>query len=735
MGDTGGKVNVRTVCGMPDYQRCGLSVEVTDGVISKVRPADFPDPVDKGACEKGLAASELVYHPDRLRYPLKRVGERGGGEWQRVSWDEALDSIVAELQRIATKYGSTSVAWTAPILSNLTGGGYSRLISLTKGTWVDWWGCGDAAGPCADVATFGSPMGERYLRNFNDPRFTIVWGYNPAVTVYPFMRRITRDREKGCRVVVIDPRFSETAARADEHVPIRPGTDGALALGMINLILEHGLQDERFIAESTVGPLLVRGDNGLFLREGDLVEGGSGRSFMIFDENADRAQPSDTPGVTPAITGVYTVSGIKCRPAYQMLADMVQEYTPEWVSQITDVPQDVIRRLAVDYATKKPASIYRGWGMQRSFYGDLSCRAINTLAAITGNINARRPSSFVLNAHPFLMPGGPYTNIPLMLLHDAITKGEPFPIKALMCTWHNFVNQMPNTNRVTSELLPNLELLVVCDLFMTDSAKYADYVLPVASFFECTDLCRADLQHPYLQLQQKVIEPLHESRSDFQIAAELGRKMGYGEYFNKTEEQYIEEILASGHPTMEGVSVERLKQGPVMAKPLERPQQLGTPTGRVEFYVESLKKFGQELPIYLEPVESARSEKAKSYPLTLLSTHPESRVHSTLANIPSLLKKVPEPALQINPSDAEPRSIVDGDVVRVFNDRGQLKVRAELNTGIKPGVVNITEGWWPGQYIEGHLNQLTHDRINPVQQHILQPNAAFYDVLVEAERV
>jgi len=294
---------------------------------------------------------------------------------------------------------------------------------------------------------------------------------------------------------------------------------------------------------------------------------------------------------------------------------------------------------------------------------------------------------------------------------------------------------MPNTNRVTSELLPNLELLVVCDLFMTESAKYADYVLPVASFFECTDLCRADLQHPYLQIQQKVIEPLHESRSDFQIAAELGRKMGYGEYFNKTEEQYIEEILASGHPTMEGISVDTLKQGPVMARPLERPQQLGTPTGRVEFYVDSLKQFGQELPIYLEPVESARSEKAKSYPLTLLSTHPESRVHSTLANIPSLLKKVPEPALQINPLDAEPRSIVDGGVVRVFNDRGQLKARAELSTGIKPGVVNITEGWWPQQYIEGHLNQLTHDRINPVQQHILQPNAAFYDVLVEVERV
>ena len=734
MSNKGGKVTIRTVCGMPDYLRCGLSVEVTDGVITKVRPADFPDPVDKGACAKGLAASQWVYHPDRLRHPLKRVGERGGGKWQRISWEEALDSIVPKLQGLAAKYGPTSIAWTAPILSNLTGGGYSRLISLTKGTWVDWWGCGDAAGPCADVATFGSAMAERYLRRIEEPKFTIVWGYNPAVTVHPFMRRITKSMKKGCKVVVIDPRLTDTASRADEHVPIRPGTDGALALGMIHVILERGLQDERFIAENTVGPLLVRDDNGLLLRESDLVDGGSQQGFLVFDESTGGAQPCDTSAVNPALTGVYSVSGVECRPAYQLLSDMVEEHTPEKVSQITDIPADIIRRLAVSYATQKPASIYRGWGLQRSFYGDLACRAINTLAAVTGNMNLKRPSTFVLNARPFLMPGGPYTSIPLMSLCDAIAKGEPFPIKAIWCTWHNLINQMPNTHRIIGELLPNLELLVVCDLFMTDTAKYADYVLPVASFFECADLCRADLANPYLQLQQRVIEPLYESRSDFQIAVELGRRMGFGEYFNKTEEQYIEEILTSGHPTMEGVSLERLREGPVMAKPSDRPQQLATPTGRIEFYVERIKQFGQELPIYIEPLESARSEKAKNYPLSLLSTHPSNRVHSTLANIPSLLKSDPEPTLEINPVDAEPRDISDGDVVRVFNGRGQVKVRAKLSQGIKPGVVNITEGWWPEQYIEGHLNQLTHDEINPVQQHILQPNAAFYDVLVEVEK-
>jgi len=333
------------------------------------------------------------------------------------------------------------------------------------------------------------------------------------------------------------------------------------------------------------------------------------------------------------------------------------------------------------------------------------------------------------------MPAEPYDHIPVMMLYDAIKNGEPFPIKAIWFAGHNFVNQLPNMNKIITEVFPQLELIVVCDLFMTATAKYADYVLPVASFFECVDLYISFLQNTYLQLQQKVIEPLYDSKSDFQIAAELGRKMGFGEFFDKTEEQYIEELLASGHPSVEGITLEKLREGPVMASPEDRPKQFRTPTGRIEFYVERLKRLGQELPTYLEPVESVRSDKAKVFPLCLLSTHSRYRTHSTLANIPGLLKLDPEPALEISPTDAEPRNISDGDVVRVFNDRGQAKLKARLNQGIKPGVVNISQGWWPEQYIEGHHNQLTHDRINEAQQFILEPNAALYDVLVEVEKV
>jgi anaerobic dimethyl sulfoxide reductase subunit A len=727
------QATIRTVCTLHDGLGCGLSVQTTNGVITKVGPANFPDRVDRGACAKGLATPQLVYHPDRLRHPLKRVGERGEGKWQRISWEQALDSISAKLRDLSQRYGSTSIAWLSA-LPNVQGANYLRLGSLTKATLVDMWGFGDAAGPCADLATFGWWLGDAYISLIEDPRFSIVWGNNPAVTHYRLMRRIIADKKKGCHLIVIDPRLTSTASRADEYIQIRPGTDVALALAMIHAIIEQGLQDERFIIENTVGPLLVRSDNGLLLRESDLSQGSTEQGFMILDKNSRQALPCDTPGVKPALTGRHLVAGIECAPAYQLLADMVGEYTPERASEITDVSPHLIRNLAIGYATHKPACIYRGMGMQRSFYGDLAWRAINTLAAITGNINLKRPSSFVLNTRTVFMPAGPCNHIPILMLYDAIAKGEPLAIKGMWCAGHNFVNQMPNTNRIVNELFAGLEFIVVSDIFMTATAKYADYVLPACSFYECSDVHITSAQNIYLQLQQKVIEPLYECKPDFQIAAELGRRMGFAEYFDKGEEACIEELLASGHPTMEGITLEKLREGAVQAKPLPRPKEFRTPTGRIEFYVERLKEFEQELPIYFEAVESARSERANAYPLSLLTTHPRQRLHSAMANIPSLLRLDPEPTLTINPLDAKPRSIHNGDVVRVFNDRGQLKVKAKLSQRIKPGVVDIGQGWWPEQYIEGHHNHLTHEMINPAQQFIREPNAALYDVLVEVQR-
>ena len=726
---------VRTVCGLYDGNTCGLTAHVKDGRITKVTPGDFPEVMFKGACAKGLSAHHWAYHAERLHRPLKRAGKRGEGKWLEVSWEEASQGIAGQLKEISEKHGSTSIAWSTPDYPYLKQGGYSRLISLTKGARVKNEGYGDLAGPTADFLTFGWMMGEFYSSHIIDPRLAIVWGYNPAYTSNLRMREIAEARKKGCRVVVIDPRKSATASKADEHIPLRPGTDGALALGMIHVVLKEKLQDEQCILENTVGPFLVRSYDGSFLRENQVDPGGDEKGFMVWDKVSGRPRRHDEPGLDPALQGEYVCSGTLCRPAFALLSGMVMEFTPERVSEITDIPSETVYRLALQYAKEKPAAIHRGWGLQRSFYGDLTCRAINTLAAVTGNMNMERRSSFVLNKRPFLMPAGVYTEIPIMMLYPAITQGEPFPVKALCFMGHNFVNQLPNANRIVKELFPKLELILVADLFMTATAEHADYVLPAASFLECSDLVVGMYpQMPYLQLQQKVIEPLYDCKSDFDIAAELGRAMGLGGYFDKGEETYISEILASGHPTMEGVTLDRLKEGPARARDMKRAQRLTTPTGKIEFYVEGLRRFGQALPVYMEPVESVRTELSERFSLCLLTPHAKYRVHSTMVNVPEMLKFDPEPVLEMNPVDAESRNITDQEVVWVYNDRGQVKVKVRVTPDIKPGVLSLEQGWWPEHYMEGHHNQLTHEKINPAQEATLGPNAAYYDVLVEVKK-
>lgn len=725
---------IQTACSLYDGHGCALKIHLKNGRITHIKPGDFPIPFFNGACAKGLSAHHWAYHPDRLQSPLKRIGERGAGKWERISWEEAVAGISAKLKEIAGAHGPEAVAWSAPELPYLSLGGFSRLVTLTRGTWIQNWGYGDLAGPNADMATFGNVLGGFYMTVLDEPKQMIVWGWNPADT-NPFgMKVIKAAKKRGVEIIVIDPRYTKTAAAAHRHIPIRPGTDGALALGMLNVILEKGLQDVSFIAEHTVGPFLVRKDNGLFLKKSDLTGPPEDSTPLVWDEISAQPKPFDTEGIKPALQGRYSSSGIDCQPAAQLLADVVKEYPPEKVADITDVPVETIRCLAMDYASKKPASIHRGFGLQRSFHSDLTWRAINTLAAFTGNISFNRISTVFeteTSSLYFPEPAGDYNRLPIMHLYDAITQGNPFPVKALCSSMHNFVNQMPNTHRILNEVFPKLELILVCDLFMTATARYADYVLPVASFLESTDLV-PQMGKPYVQLQKKVIEPLHKCRSNFQIAAALGREMGFSNYFDKSEEDYIEEILDT-YPVYQDITMKVLEKGPVEVKPTEGPA-FGTPSGRIEFYVEKLKAFDQELPVYKEPVESLRQKKAKKDDLSLLTPHARYRLHSTFANIPELLKFDPEPTLEIHPSDAKKRNIEDNDPVYVSNDRGRVKLKAKITPDIKPGVVSIGQGWWPEHYMEGHHQELIHDLLNPAQDAILGPNAAYFDVRVKVHK-
>lgn len=722
---------VRTICPLMCGRACGIMAHVQEGKLVKVEPVKQPGGRKSHICVKGLCTPQLVYHPDRLKYPVKRSGERGSGRWQRISWDEALETTASRLKEIARKYGPESVAWALVPMGALHNA-YQRLASTWGGTWVLITGFGDAAGPCADAVSYGavgSGAGMGYTTSFENPGLCVSWGENMAETALGSFRAIRNARERGAKVIVIDPRFTPTAARADEWLPIRPGTDSALALAMIDVILKQGLQDDTFIINHTVGPFLVRGDNGLFLRGKDISLKPED-SYVIWDAEARRPQTIDSPGVTPALRGSHTIGGIECKPAFQLLAELAEQYHLEKASRITEIAPDKIERLALEYARRKPVASWRGYGVQRTFHGDLSWRAITALAAVTGNISLTPVCGFVLNWQPFVAPLRSAKTLPIMNMFEAIRTGKPHPIKAMCTVRLNPANQMPDANKMVKELL-SLDFLVVVDMFMSATAAYADIVLPACTHFECLDF------HPRvpLQLQQKVIEPLYESRSDFQIAKGLASKLGVGEYFKESEEETIELLLTTKHPSVEGITLEKLREGPI---PLSRyPERVfHTPSGRLEFYSENpkLKELGEELPVYKEPLESARSTLAQKYPLSLLTTHTKYRLHSMFTNVGWMTQLEPEPLLEMNPADAEKRGIQDGDMVIAFNDRGRVKVKALVHEGIKPGVVNITQGWWPKHFAEGSHQTLTHDAINPAQQAIWEPNSAYYDVLVEVKK-
>ncbi|MFC1944406.1 molybdopterin-dependent oxidoreductase [Chloroflexota bacterium] len=396
---------VRTACSLGCGTCCGLLAHVKDGVLTRVEPADFPDSGNKHICAKGLLLPKLVYHPKRLKYPMKRMGRRGEGKWRRISWDEALETIAERLGETSERYGSRSLAWATDGASQL-GMAYFRFAGCCQGSAASVIGYGDAAGPCGDRVSFGTLWGEGYSTGFEKSELVVIWGNNPAETQTLTMSRIMDARERGAKVIAIDPRFTATASKADEYVPIRPGTDAALALGMINFILERGLEDSSFIRDHTVGPLLVNSQNGLFVREGDVVSGGSHDRYVVWDPVSDSPRPHDTPGLVPSLTGTYRVGDVECRPAFQLLAEVARGYPPQRVSDITGVPVDTIKRLAVEHVERKPVASYRGFGMQRTFHGDLSFRAVTALSAITGNIDLKGWRFPVTNMRSFLRAGG-----------------------------------------------------------------------------------------------------------------------------------------------------------------------------------------------------------------------------------------------------------------------------------------------------------------------------------------
>jgi molybdopterin-containing oxidoreductase family molybdopterin binding subunit len=747
---------IRTVCDPNCHAspRCGITAHVENGRITTIEPGGFPLPeYDRRVCAMGMARLEQQYHRDRLRYPLRRIGERGQGRWQRISWNEAFDWLAERLSKIAEQYGPRSLAFFAGsgAAGVLTRGSAHRFAAAIGGTAHRAGGV-DYGVPKGleymfgvPASTYFRPGGHEFADALNS-RMILLWGGNGADTRLVDFHFVTAAQQRGAKIVCIDPNHSATAQRANQWISPRPGTDAALALGLLDEILRHGWQDDVFLRRHTNAPFLVRRDNGAFLRASEFF-GGSAADYSVWNSSRKGAVAHENSD-TPALHGSYRVTAggnaIDCAPAFELLREVARNYSAERASAITGVPAQTIRDLACEFAAQKPAAIRIGYGVDRWYYCDYTARAVANLVIATGNIGIAGGGISVhdgtyavpLNLHPFRSPGGrEAATLDIVSLMKAIERGEPYPVRALWLSGSNMFNQTSaNRARVLSAIVPKLDLMIVVDLFMTDTAALADVVLPACTIFEKKDLVAG----MFLQLQRRAVMPEGESKSDWDIFAGLAARMGIGEYFAAAPECYLREMVETDHPLLQGITLERLDREDAIL--LNRPREpyvaftdfrFKTPSGRIELYKEELVEQGAELPYYHEPVEASPSHPLYArFPLTLLFSHSRHRIHSTFANLPKFKQIEPEPVVDIHPADAAHRGITHDQRVRVYNERGAVCLRARLNADLKPGVVVIAEGSWVTDFSEGDPYSLTHEMVSPTSE-----NYAFFDTLVEIEAV
>jgi molybdopterin-containing oxidoreductase family molybdopterin binding subunit len=766
---------------------CYLNVHVRDGKIVRTSMRELPDPENNRACLKGLTHTHQVYREGRLRYPMKRAGERGEGKWEQITWDEAISTVCAKWKELHQKYGPSSIAsWslTGTYGSvNGSGGAGGRLRHLLGMTYV---------ATAIDLnLIYGSMyclgVGSNWTANAHtdmvNAKTIIVWGANPTESQMQTWHFVADAiQHNGAKLICIDPTYNTTAAKSHMWVPIRPGTDGFLANAMSKYLIDSDLADLAFLKKSTVAPFLLKED-GLYLRLSDtrpLAEGETD-TFMVLDAKGEVRPVAEVED--PSLHGSVQQDGIKASTVYDQLIERFSEYTLERAEEICQIPVATIKEVAEIYAKNGPATLYQGFGIDRWLNGFAAHFSIITLAMIAGQLGKPGASAgyimypgyeWLNNAFATMIPNrlepaGPTINV--MLLPDAVAsgkwEGKDLPIKSLYIHNNNPLNSIGNRNKTLHDVFDNMEMIVVVDNHMSDTARYADIILPTTSWFETWDIYGTICVQPYTELCEKAIEPLYESKSDFHISKLLAEGMGFPEAFgDMTELDYLKGVILppdqqpAPRKTVRGktltpVTFERLvKEGGAVAftDPFGIHGAGGvfpTATGRAQMYLESLSgavPFTQyqgegdlsvnkwphfEPPYEAWPVSVGGYEKnplADKYPLAYYQEHTRWRVHSTWSHTTILRELDPEPVVKISHADAAARNIRTGDIVKVFNDRGYCVVKAVITGAQRPGQVNIPKGWHDDQFIEGHYQDLTNNTLNPVLA-----NLGYFDVLVEVE--
>ena len=662
-----------------------MRVTVEDGRLRSIESHSDNMATPEGVCLKGLSYIERVYAKDRILHPLQRTSS---GDFERITWDSALDRIASELISARDRFGPRSVFF-------YTGSGTKGLLNeVSDNFWRLFGGCtttyGDLCWPAGLEATRLTLGDNKHNAPWDlvNARLIIFWGKNPAETNIHQMRFVEEAVDNGARVVVIDPRRTQSAEGAELLVQIRPGTDGALALGIAHLLIARRSIDDAFIRDHVHG--------------------------------------------------------------YREFAAMVRDYPPDRVADITDVPVEVVERLADLIGSITPLSICAGFGMQRYTNSAQTMRSLIALLALTGNIG--KPGAGWIYAN---LQSSIFSSVcePLALYPPA-TDDDPIRVSVstarlgpemleqrdpeLKVAWverGNPVTQNPQTSKVL-EAFRALDFRVVVDQFLTDTAREADIVLPAKTMFEQTDVIGA-YWHPYIQIKAKLIDPPGEVRPETEVYWHLARRLGVSPDEIKRRvpapsDEAIEAWLESRLEAFPELSIERLRQGPVLAPGTQEIAwsdfSFPTPSGRIELLSEEARdRWGADaLPTFGPNIERPAAGDAHDFPLQLLTPNTKNRIHSQFGNLPSIRALDPDTFAEMSPADAAERGIVEGDRVRVFNDRGKVETTVKLDHSLRPGCIVIHNGWWLSE--GGGINLLSAARETDMGH-----GAAFHDNAVDVE--
>ncbi len=682
---------VRAACPHDCPDTCALVVTVENGIAIKVEGAK-DHPFTAGTlCTKVSRYLERTYSKDRVLFPQKRVGPKGRGEFERITWDEALATIAARFKAVEAEdpQGILPYDYAGTM-------GYVQCHSMGRrffnrlgASRLDRTIC-SSAGKAGVQITVGGSLGMDPER-FDESKLILVWGSNPIVSNLHMWSRAQEAKRRGAKLIAIDPFRSLTAEKCHEHLALLPGTDAALALAMMHVIIGEKRYDADYVERYTLG--------------------------------------------------------------FEQLKERVKDYPPQAVAQITGLTAEKIVALAREYAGTRPAAIRLNYGLQRHAGGGMAVRAVMCLPALTGDW--RRPAGgavlgtsgfFGMNDAKLERPdllklsrnANPRT-INMVGIGDALLAAAP-PIRALYVYNSNPVAVAPDSSKVAKGFSREDLFTAVHEQFFTDTCDYADIVLPATTQLEHYDVHTA-YGHLNVMANSPAIAPLGESLPNSEVFRRLAARMGFAEdCFRDSDEDICRQALESSKPSMQGIEWEALK-----AKGWQRlnvPERFApfaqggfaTPSGKCEFYSETAKAMGMDpLPGFVAPRESKRSNPtlAAKYPLAAISPPNRHFLNSSFANMPFAIAEAKEPRLDMHAADASARGIKDGDRVRIFNDRGSFTARARVGDKAREGVVVALSVWWKKLTDDGrNANEVTSQALTDIGR-----GATFYDCLVEVERV